>query len=290
MACVPLRIGIGVTLLLLAGCRASGHQPAASEPTALASAHGSTSSASGSVSSPPSSAIGASSPAASTSVVASETPSPLTGPAVAPTAASPSTGSATPSPGGRSATPSPGGRSATPSPGGNPFRDEVWGNNAVPFRTPTSADYLHTPLVHESFGGHAASLVPANWKYRDETIPSDHNDLIWYDPNNPAARIEFTGTGCTSCVDENVNATIPVRDVVMGLPFDTTSYDVYNHGVDAGFRETDADGYAVNGVVALIGTDADPNGYAVYRVALPVNDTALATEILNSFTGFDGSQ
>jgi hypothetical protein len=162
----------------------------------------------------------------------------------------------------------------------------VWGNNAVPFRTPTSADYLRTPLVHESFGGHAASLVPANWKYLDETIPSDHNDLIWYDPNNPAARIEFTGTGCTSCVDENVNATIPVRNVVMGLPFDTTSYDVYNHGVDAGFRETDADGYAVNGVVALIGTDADPNGYAVYRVALPVNDTALATQILNSFTRF----
>jgi hypothetical protein len=201
----------------------------------------------------------------------------VTRPAVASTAASPSTGRATPSPGGLS---------ATPSPGGNPFVDEVWGNNAVPFPTPTSADYLHTPLVQESFGGHAASLVPANWKYLNESIPSDHNDLIWYDPNNPAARIEFSGTGCTSCVDKDVNATIPVRDVVMGLPLDTTSYDVYDHGVDAGFRETDADGYAVNGVVALIGTDADPNGYVVYRVALPANDTPVATQILNSFTGF----
>ncbi len=154
----------------------------------------------------------------------------------------------------------------------------------MPFRPPTSVDYLHTPLVPQSFGGQAESLVPANWKYLDETIPSDHNDIIWYDPKNPAARIEFTGTGCTVCVEKNIDATNPVRDVVKGLPFDTTSYDVYNHGLDAGFRETDANGYAVNGVVALIGADADPNGYALYRVSLPADDTPLATRILNSFT------
>ena len=280
MAGVPLRVLCGVTLLVLVGCRASRHEPAASQPTTLASVGGSSSSASasaGSVSSPPSAPIGASSPAASPPVVASATPSPLTRPAGTSTYASPGTGHATASPGGRS---------ATPSPGSNPFLDEIWGNNAVPFRPPTSADYLHTPLVQQSFGGQAVSLVPAGWKYVDETIPSDHSDLIWYDPANPAARIEFTGTGCESCILQNVDATHPVRDAAVGLPFDTTSYDVYNHGLDAGFRETDADGYAVNGVVALIGTDADPNGYVTYRVSLPANDTPLATRILNSFSGF----
>jgi hypothetical protein len=280
MAAVALRVLCGVTLLLLVGCRVSRHAPAASEPTTRASVGGSTSSASasaGSVSSPTSTPISASSAAATTPLVPSATPSPLTPLAVAPSSASPSAGHATP----RS-----GGKSATPSPDGNPLVDEIWGNNAVPFRPPTSADYLHTPLVQQSFGGQAESLVPANWKHLDESIPSDHNDLIWYDPKSPAARIEFTGTGCTVCVEENIYATNPVRDVVRGLPFDTTSYDVYNHGLDAGFRETEADGYAVNGVVALIGTDADPNGYVLYRVSLPANDTPHATRILNSFSGF----
>ena len=279
MARVPLRVGLGVALLLLVGCRASGRESAGAEPTALASVGGLSSSASasaGSVLSPPSAPIAASSPAASTPGVAAATPS-RTRPAGTSTSASPGAGHAAASPGGRS---------ATPSPGGNPLVDEIWGKNAVPFRPPTSADYLHAPLVRQSFGGQAASLVPAGWKYLDETIPSDHNDLIWYDPANPAARIEFTGTGCTVCVDENIYATNPVRDAAVGLPFDTTSYDVYNHDLDAGFRETDADGYAVNGVVALIGTDADPNGYVTYRVSLPANDTPLATRILNSFSGF----
>lgn len=138
----------------------------------------------------------------------------------------------------------------------------------------------------QSFGGNASSLVPVGWKYLDETIPSDHNDLIWYDPTNPAARIEFTGSGCAGCVEENVNASNPVRNAAVALPADTTTYYLYNHNLDAGFRETDADGYAVNGVVAVTGTDAEPGGYVIYRVALPAGDTPLATRILNSFTGF----
>jgi hypothetical protein len=218
--------------------------------------------------------LGASgSPSASVSVttpgVASVTPSPATSRA----AASPTPTSA-------------GGSPANSSPGGNPLLDEVWGDDAVPFRPPTSTDYLNTPLGQQSFGGHAASLVPAGWKFADETIPSDHNDLLWYDPANPAARIEFSGTGCVVCVEENIYATNPVRDAARGLPADTTSYYVYNHGLDAGFRETDASGYAVNGVVALTGSNADPSGYVLYRIVLPVKDKPLATRILNSFTGF----
>ncbi len=62
MAVLPLRVGIGVTLLLLVGCGAGGRVPAASVPTVRSSADGAASSASAparSVSSPPSSAIAA---------------------------------------------------------------------------------------------------------------------------------------------------------------------------------------------------------------------------------------
>jgi hypothetical protein len=178
----------------------------------------------------------------------------------------------------------PAGLAATPSPGGNPFTDEVWGNNSVRFTRPTDADYATAPLTKRTFGGDGSSLVPAGWTFVDETIPSDHDDLLFYDPANPAARIELTTTGCVGCIEADFNGPDPHGSAVVGLPADTASYYVYNGGLTAGFRETSADGYAVNGVVLVFGTVAHPQGYAIYRVALPVADTAVATQILNSFS------
>jgi hypothetical protein len=179
----------------------------------------------------------------------------------------------------------PGVTGLTPSPGGNPFVDEVWGNNSVPFAAPRSTDYADVQLMPRSLGGQASILVPAGWAFADESIPSDHGDEIFYDPVNPAARIEIMGSGCEGCI-EDINDPNPVRQAKLGLPGDTVGYYLYRQGLSAGFQETNADGYAVNGVVAATGTDDDPTGYVIYRVSLPEADTALATKILNSSTGF----
>jgi hypothetical protein len=172
----------------------------------------------------------------------------------------------------------------SPTPGGNPLVDEVWGDNSVPFRPPTGADYAHATLVRRAIGQSGVSiLVPAGWAFADETIPSDHDDLVFYDPANPAARIEYTATGCVGCIEIDVNAPTPRASAAVGVPGDAVRYDVYNGGLTAGFEETHADGYAVNGVVQVFGTVSSPAGYAVYRVSLPPADTALATKILDSY-------
>jgi hypothetical protein len=261
--CVMLTVAAGVT-----GC------------THGTSAVGNPSSAPGSINaeaaSPAATSRDVSSPA--TSSVTNTTPGRSPSSSQSP---SPASSSSTSSP---SVSPvAPSGPAVKPSPGGNPFTDEVWGDNSVPFAPPTNADYNSAVLVRRNIGNDASFLVPAGWAFVDETIPSDHDDLLLYDPANPAARIELTTTSCAGCIVTDLTGPNPRGSAAVGLPADTASYDVYHGGLIAGFRETPADGYAVNGVVYVFGTASAPQGYAVYRVALPVADTSVATRILNSF-------
>lgn len=168
----------------------------------------------------------------------------------------------------------------SPSPGGNPFIDEVWGTNAVPFTSPTRPSYAGVQLFGRALAGGGAILVPAGWVYADESIPSDHSDVIFYDPANPAARIEVVYSSCAGCLRPAGAGPVEAR---MVLPHDTASFYTYRNGLSAGFRESDADGYAVNGVVSVIGSADSPQGYVVDRVSLPASDNAIETQILNSF-------
>ena len=170
----------------------------------------------------------------------------------------------------------------SPSPGGNPFVDEVWGSNAVPFTSPTRPSYAGARLFGRALAGGGAILVPAGWVYADESIPSDHSDVIFYDPANPAARIEVMYSFCAGCVLSGPAASGPAEARVV-LPADTASLYIYRSGLSAGFRESDAEGYAVNGVASVTGTAGSPEGYVVDRVSLPATDNAIATQILNSF-------
>lgn len=161
----------------------------------------------------------------------------------------------------------------------NPFISEVWGSNAVPFGTPdASVSYTGTRLTRRSLGG-ARLLVPAGWAVSDESIPSDHIDLIAYDPANPSARIEISGSGCVGCVQSPVGGNADPKRV---LPTLTVSSFVFDHGLRAGFQEHSADGYDVNGVVVILGSISKPRGYYYVRVAFPPPDHATASEILNS--------
>jgi len=170
----------------------------------------------------------------------------------------------------------------SPSPGGNPFVDEVWGTNAVPFKSPTRPSYAGVQLFGRALAGGGAILVPAGWVYADESYPSDHTNVIFYDPANPAARIEIDYFGCAACLLSGTTGSAPL-DARMVLPPDTASFYLYRNGLSAGFRESDADGYAVNGVASILGSANKPEGYIEDRVSLPATDNAIATQILNSF-------
>jgi hypothetical protein len=129
--------------------------------------------------------------------------------------------------------------------------------------------------------GYVTVSVPAGWVFADESIPSDHNDWIYYDPANPAARFEFSGSGCGGCIHPGGDDTKPATPV---LPGDVTRTVRLDGGAAIAFTEPPADGYAVNGVARLQGKPSNPDGYAITRVALPPADAAEATRILDSVT------
>lgn len=159
----------------------------------------------------------------------------------------------------------------------NPFTSEVWGDGKVAFTQPRETSYQSVDLTQRTMGP-ATLLAPAGWAFADESIPSDHDDLLLYDPANPAARIEVSGSGCVGCIVDDNGKVDPLRP----LPAGTVSSFLFNHGLSAGFQEGSADGYAVNGVLSLLGTKKDPQGYVLVRLALPATDTDLARRILNS--------
>ena len=66
------------------------------------------------------------------------------------------------------------------------------------------------------------------------------------------------------------------------MPASIATATAFNHGLSAGFQEGSADGYSVNGVLSLLGTKKDPQGYVIVRLALPPGDTELARKVLNS--------
>jgi hypothetical protein len=159
--------------------------------------------------------------------------------------------------------------------GGNPFATEIWGSNAVPFVAPRAGSYGSAALTPRSAGS-VRLQVPASWQYTDESSQAGRSDGVFYDPANPAARVEVSLVRCTGCVTDSAGHPAPKQ----ALPPATTSSFAFNGGQSVGFREADADGYGVNGVVDVVGGGSP--GYVIVRVALPQADTPVATKILNS--------
>lgn len=167
---------------------------------------------------------------------------------------------------------------AAPAPaalGANPLTTEVWGSNAVPFVAPRAGSYASAALAQRSAGS-VRLQVPSSWQYTDESSQAGRSDGLFYDPANPAARVEVSLVRCTGCVTDSAGHPAPKQ----ALPPATTSSFAFNGGQSVGFREADADTYGVNGVVDVVGGSTP--GYVIVRVALPQADTPVATKILNS--------
>jgi hypothetical protein len=161
---------------------------------------------------------------------------------------------------------------------------EQMGDGSVPDGTGIQIDYTRQPLVRRSFPGGSAE-VPSGWVVKDASIPSDHSDIVIYDPANPTARFEFSGSGCIGCASKNGDDVTPNPTP----PTATVSSVALPGGRSVAFTERPWLGYAVNGVVTVLtgpqdGTTGPIGGYVIYRVALPMDDTALETTILNSVT------
>lgn len=176
-------------------------------------------------------------------------------------------------------------RPSTPQPRLGPGIDgEEWGSGTVPNGSGKHVSYAHSRLVRRTFSG-GSVLVPDGWVYSDQTIPSDHNDLLFYDPANPTARFEFTSTRCVGCVTISHGVvTNPAGDPRLVLPQHTTASHLFDGGAAAAFDEQSWLGYDVSGVSRVTRANGNATGSIVYRVALPPSDRSVATQILDSVT------
>jgi hypothetical protein len=159
---------------------------------------------------------------------------------------------------------------------------EQFGDGVVPDGSGTQASYAGKTLLRMAFPGGSVE-VPTGWVVIDATLPSDHTDFVIYDPVNPTARFEFSASGCVGCSSRNGDDVTPDPRG----PSATTSLVTLPGGRSVAFTEKPWLGYAVNGVDTILqgartGGVQYVGGYALYRVALPAADHALATTILNS--------
>jgi hypothetical protein len=158
---------------------------------------------------------------------------------------------------------------------------EQFGSGTIPNGSGTATIYPASTLVRRSLDGFSV-LVPASWIGVSQTVPSDHTDLLFYDPNNPTARLEIVQSACASCVTGTQNDR--TANLTPALPAATTTTTPLHNAQAIAFSERPWLGYAVDGVVtATRGASDTITGYVLDRVALTPDQHALATTILNSF-------
>jgi hypothetical protein len=139
-------------------------------------------------------------------------------------------------------------------------------------------------------GSHEASFrvrVPADWRYRNATYPSDHSTELWTSPADPATRLKVEVSACVGCVvprscllratgcrpaPENI---IPAR-VLSKRKLDR--WRVRYVARVAGSR------YPVHGLVTVVHSGGDIRGFALARVYTPQSSGPVADAILASFT------
>lgn len=136
-----------------------------------------------------------------------------------------------------------------------------------------------TPLVGRHKVGYSVRL-PAAWRFKNASYPSDHATHLWWNPSNALAKMEVVLSACVGCVSKNLDGKTPnprgelpqgaIRHVInpYTLGFLTYSSD---------------DPYPDNGVIYVTHAGSRITGSVIVHLWLPKSQHALATRILNSF-------
>jgi hypothetical protein len=127
---------------------------------------------------------------------------------------------------------------------------------------------------------HAYSLLlPAGWRYRDVSYPSDHATQLWWTPRDPLARAIVVLSGCVGCVSTN-GAPNPAGAVADAVQRHRISPNVL--AFEGGYDQAEA-GYDDNGLVIVTHQNGHVTGFVRIDLWLPYSQHALAAKILNSF-------
>jgi hypothetical protein len=123
--------------------------------------------------------------------------------------------------------------------------------------------------------------LPATWRFRDASYPSDHSTHLWYDPANPLRKLLVVVSGCVGCVEKNFDPHRP--NPAAEVPRGATTFRISPWKV-AFSTYTSDDPYPENGVVVVLHRSAAIDGSAIAKLWLPQREHATATAVLNSFS------
>jgi hypothetical protein len=128
--------------------------------------------------------------------------------------------------------------------------------------------------------------VPADWRYRDATYPSDHSLERWADPHDAGARLQVEVSGCVGCVQPqscvlNGTGCRPAPEQV--VPARTISKRKLDRWTVRFVARTAGRKYPDRGLVAIAHRGNEIQGFAVVQLWLPAGQAKLANAILASF-------
>ena len=126
--------------------------------------------------------------------------------------------------------------------------------------------------------GYCLSL-PADWRYRDASYPSDHATYFYWNPDNALEQLTIIGSGCVGCVTKNQDGVTP--DPTGILPPTTTNVREISPYV---VRYTTYEGlYPTSGFVYVLHNERGVSGAFIFSLDLPASKRERAGRIIDSF-------
>lgn len=124
--------------------------------------------------------------------------------------------------------------------------------------------------------------LPASWKFRDATYPSDHSTHFWTDPRDRNRKLEVQISACVGCVTKNLDGETPQPQNV--VPAGTVKTFRVNRWQVGFLAHTKGNAYPDRGwVIVLHDRSGLVQGSAIVQLWLPTAEQALATRILAGF-------
>jgi hypothetical protein len=140
---------------------------------------------------------------------------------------------------------------------------------------------------HTSHNGFRVK-VPAGWRYRNATYPSDHSTEIWTSSADRASRLDVEVSACVGCVEprscvlSNTSCGVPAPEAA--LPAHVLSKRRLDRWRIAYVARDPGSPYPVHGEVAIVHEGSHIRGFALARVWLPAAEAGTADAVIGSFT------
>jgi hypothetical protein len=128
--------------------------------------------------------------------------------------------------------------------------------------------------------------VPADWRYRNASYPSDHSTELWTSPADPASRLKVEVSGCVGCIEprscilENRACRPAPGNIVPARVVSKQKLDRWRVRYVARPKSSR---YLERGLVSIVHQGSDIRGFALARVWVPAAKARLGDAILTSF-------